>query len=160
MRLPRSTWLARRRIVRYCAFLADHADRLGYAEVRPMRSFETPYMTVPAHDTDCSESSAMILHASGVRVPWVKDGAGYTGTALATLGHIPLRKSRRGDLAVFVSDAHPDGVHMVILTQGGMFHSDPMVWSHGRPGVDRMPLSQMRAGFPGDHTVILRGVPS
>jgi hypothetical protein len=149
----------RKRMAQYMDFLHHRSSELGYAEVRPMRSFPTPFLHVPAHDTDCSESTAIITEASGAPTPYVSNDAGFTGTMLATLPRISLRKSRRGDLVVFVAPERPTGDHVVMLRNGGMFKADPLVWSHGGPGVDVMPLSHMKAGFPGHEAVVLRNVP-
>lgn len=155
---------ARRHLVRYRAclfanFLTIRRARLPYAEVRPMRSFFTRWCSMPKAATDCSESTSMILGASGAPTPYVVNNAGYTGTQLATLPHIPFHETRRADLAVFVNPARPNGDHVVMLLQGGRRVSDPLVWSHGRPGVDVMRLSQMKAGFPGCAVVFLKSVP-
>lgn len=150
----------------YGWILKDKAGAsMAYAEVRPMQSFLTPWGRIPAHPTDCSESTAMIAHASGAPTPYVTGSIaagfqGYTGTMLANLKHIPKVLTRRGDFAVFSNPDHPDGVHVVMLLQSGWWRRDPLVWSHGRPGVDVMPLSQMAAGFPGDTITYLQAVPA
>lgn len=156
----------RRHIVRhkmclYAMFLYARRQFLPYAEARPMRSFITRWCTLPKFPTDCSESTSMIADASGAPTPYVTGPpyAGFTGTQLAKLEHIPYSQTRRGDFAVFVHPARPNGDHVVMLLQGGRRHSDAQVWSHGRPGVDIMPLSRMKAGFPGCSVVFLRTVP-
>jgi cell wall-associated NlpC family hydrolase len=152
----------RARAIAYANFLTKNAHAMPYAEVRPMRSINTPYMHVPEWPTDCSESTDIILKASGAPMPEidVKAGSGYTGTDLADLLHIPLRRTRRADLVVFADAGSPSGHHVVMLLQSGRWHRDPLVWSHGRPGVDVMPLSQMKRGFPGSVAVCLRSVPA
>lgn len=150
---------ARRAMCRYANYLYTQRAEMSYAEVRPMRSFHTPFMTVPAHATDCSESTALVARGAIAPTPYVVDDEGYTGTQLATLPHIPFSETRRGDFAVFVAPERPTGDHVVMLLQGGRRKSDPLVWSHGRPGVDVMPLSKMKAGFPDHKTVYLKTVP-
>jgi hypothetical protein len=140
-------------------YLYRNRARMGYAEVRPMLSFHTPAHTVPAHPTDCSESLSMVARIAGAPTPYVKDNFGFTGTMLATLPHISFSQTRRGDFAVYVAPERPGGDHVVMLMQGGRHRHNPVVWSHGRPGVDMMPLSEMTAGFPGREVVFLRTVP-
>lgn len=164
MRKHRLSNRMRRRIVRhrmclFAEFLYARRSRLLYEQVRPMRSIKTRWCKFPPHPTDCSESTAMIAHASWAPTPYVKDGAGYTGTMLATLPHVAHSQSRRGDFVVFVSAEHPAGEHVVMLLQGGRRKVDPLVWSHGHNGVDVMPLSEMQAGFPGYRAVYLKTVP-
>lgn len=151
--------LVRSRAIAFANFLYIRRWQLPYAEVRPMRSFFTKWCQMPPAATDCSESTSMILGASGAPTPYVRDNQGYTGTQLATLPHIAFKETRRADLAVFVNPARPGGDHVVMLLEGGRRHSDPKVWSHGRPGVDIMPLSEMKRGFPGCAVVFLRSVP-
>ncbi len=163
MRRP-MTGALRRRLVRhrmclYAEFLHARASLMAYAEVRAMRSFHTKWMQLPQHATDCSESCAMIARASWAPTPYVQNDLGFTGTMLATLPHISFSQTRRADFAVFVHPDRPTGDHVVMFLQGGRRHADPMVWSHGSPGVHEMPLSDMQAGFPGHATVYLRSVP-
>jgi hypothetical protein len=124
-----------------------------------MRSFPTKYGKVPAHPTDCSESSALILQASGAPTPYVVKRQGYTGTMLATLPHISKRSTRRGDFAVFVNAQNPTGEHVVILLQGGRWHSDPLCFSHGSPGAYIWPLSTEHHYHESSSIVYLRAVP-
>lgn len=149
----------RKRAYEYAMYLYAHRTRLFYAEVRPMRSFPTPWLHLPRAATDCSESTAIILQASGAPTPYVIEKLGYTGTMLARLPHIRRWFARRGDLVCFKNAANPGGVHVVMLLQGCRWHRDPLVWSHGGPGVDLMPLSHMAYGFPGFEMVFLRAVP-
>jgi hypothetical protein len=143
----------------FANFLFLRRARLGYQEVRPMRSFFTKWCRMPRAPLDCSESTSMIARASGAPTPYVVNMQGFTGTQLAHLPHIPLSASRRGDFVVFVHPDRPMGDHVVMLLEGGRRHADPRVWSHGRPGVDVMSLSQMVRGFPGHRVVVLRTVP-
>lgn len=155
----------RQRMVTYANYLYVHRSHLGYEEYRPMRSFQTAWCHLPEHDTDCSESLSMIAHASGAPTAYVTPSgggyAGYTGTMLAHLPHIGIHHARRGDFAVVgITSSTPGGQHVVMLLQRGLYHPDPIVWSHGAPGVDEMPLSQMLTGWPGEAYAILRSVPA
>lgn len=152
-------WRVRRAMEKYARYLYAQRARLGYAEVRPMRSFPTPYMRVPAHDTDCSESSAIVAQASGAPTPYVRDREGYTGTMLDTLPHIEKKATRRGDFAVFVRPGVPTGEHVVILLQGGRRYTDPLVFSHGAPGAYIVRLSQEASYHRGASIVFLKSVP-
>jgi hypothetical protein len=150
----------RARIVGYLDWLYLRRIHLGYAMARPMRSYPTRYEQLPEHDTDCSESSAIVLEASGAPPVFKVGPLCYTGTFLSQCKHIPKRFTRRGDAVVICTAAEPMGAHMVLLLQGGMWRRDPLVWSHGRPGADVMPLSQMLEGFPTRTRVVyLRTVP-
>lgn len=150
----------RARIAAYLDFLRRHASQLPYEEYRAMRSYPTAYMHVPSHPTDCSESSAVVLEASGAPTDFKVGALCYTGTFLSQLLHIPKYRSRRGDAVVICTAAYPEGAHMVLLLQGGLFHRDPLCFSHGRPGVDVMPISQMVAGFAATRVVYCRTVPT
>lgn len=154
----------RRRMMGWVETLYAQRSRLGYAEYRPMRSFLTPHGSLPPHDTDCSEISSMIAHGSGAPTPYVTYSKtsgyqGYTGTMLAELKHIPRWQTRRGDFVVYVHPDRPGGDHVAVLTQGGLWHRDPTVFSHGGPGAWAGTVSQELSWHPGCHTVYLRAVP-
>jgi hypothetical protein len=158
--LPLQSLRARRvraRIIEFCDFLYTHRSQLPYDPVRPMRSFWTPFLTVPSHATDCSESSALILRACGAPTPFVAGLQGNTSTMLARLQRIPRRRARRGDLVVFEATAE-HAAHVVILQQGG-WRRDPLMFSHGMAGVFRSTLSAEASYHRGQPMVFLRSVP-
>ncbi len=149
----------RRRAIKYANWLTVNQKNMPYSETDPARSegwAHAKLQTKIPGAPDCSMSTGIILKAAGCPTPFMENGTEYTGTMLATLPHIPLSQTRRGDLVVFGAGT---GKHVVMLLQGGRWHADPIVWSHGRPGIDVMPLSEMEAGFPGDPVTFLRAVP-
>lgn len=165
--IPYQTFRAyrvRRAMWNYGWILYDHArTSLAYEQYRPMRSFLTPYGHLPAHATDCSESTSLIARASGAQTPWVTGDAqhgflGYTGTMLAKLKKIPKVLARRGDFAVFVSHAEPTGEHVVMLMQSPWWRTDPLVWSHGTTGIQVWNLSTEAQYHPGCSIVFLQVV--
>jgi hypothetical protein len=102
--------------------------------------------------TDCSGLATCCYKRAGAPDPNANgyDGAGFTGTMLATLPAIPLSSARPGDLAVF--GAFP-GKHVVVIVGTG---ADPLCVSHGGPGDPKeAPLSH----FLGIGTLtVLKGV--
>ena len=124
-----------------------------------MRSFPSALYQVPVHDTDCSELASIIAQAAGAPTPYVVDREGNTTTMLDKLPHIRKRHSRAGDFVVF-SETTEHPAHVVVLRQGGRWHSDPIVFSHGEPGVHVWPLSQEVRYHAGQPVHFLRSVPA
>jgi hypothetical protein len=90
---------------------------------------------------DCSEMVTEVCHMGGLRDP---NGlgyryAGYTGTMLAHLPHYTdPAQAAIGALVVFGPGT---GEHVSMVYTPG---KDPLLQSHGRPGMDRWRLSQER----------------
>lgn len=90
---------------------------------------------------DCSEMVTELLHWVGCADP---NGlhyryAGYTGTMLAHLPHYTNpRGAGVGALVVFGPGS---GEHVSMVYEPG---ADPLLQSHGRPGLDRWRLSEER----------------
>ena len=147
---------ARNSLVAWGYWAHNHRNYIHYAESRPI-----PVNLAPGSlpfTTDCSGIVTMFAKWSGISDPNGAgySGWGYTGTLLAHLQHIPFHNTWRGDLVVFGGGT---GTHVVMLLGGGFRQSDPPVASHGHPGADDpsvMPLSSMRARFPGQPVTYLR----
>ena len=103
---------------------------------------------------DCSEFATEICKWAGLADPngLAYRYAGYTGTMLAHLPHYTdARHALTGALAVF--GRYP-GHHVVLVKEPDAHKGDPLVWSHGRPGVDVVRLSEMAARQPSPVTLL------
>jgi hypothetical protein len=141
-----STVMTRRQaIVNACQWGIRNRTKISYGQIRPIPVNLAPF-SLP-FTTDCSGFVTLMAKWSGNPDPNGNgfDGQGYTGIMLTHLKHIPLRKTWRGDLAVF--GAYP-GLHVVTLLQGGSQDADPAVASHGSGvGPGRYSLSQVASFF-------------
>lgn len=101
-----------------------------YAEVRPIPNVGVRQLPIT---TDCSGLVTILYRWAGLPDPngVNYDGQGYTGTLLQHLPHCGLQDTKRGDLVVFGPGT---GQHVVMLLEGGMYNSNPLVVSHGQEG--------------------------
>lgn len=147
-------WVWRQRLRRQVAWARSAPTRWMYAETRPipLARFKTRELPIT---TDCSGFVTGLFYAAGAPDPNHQgyDGEGYTGTMLDYLRAIAKSSLRFGDLIVFGS--YP-GVHVVMVIEPGRSPDwDPVVLSHGRPGLDVMALSRMTLDFPGQPVTCL-----
>ncbi len=136
---------------------ASKNPQISWGEIRPI-PVNAPPFALPRR-TDCTGLITLICRWRGAPDPNGRayDGAGYTGTMLAHLRHIPRWQARRGDIIVFGD--YP-GLHGVQLLQGG-WRPDPLIGSHGwdgEPAIHR--LSWEAGGFPRATVTYLRLVPA
>lgn len=116
--------------------LVAQAEKVHYAEIRPMRSkaIDTALelaqaLARPTGITlDCSESVTLLCHIAGLDDPngLGYNGAGYTGTMLDHLEHYSNpRAAGIGALCVFGPGT---GEHVCMVRHPG---PDPVLFSHG-----------------------------
>ena len=89
---------------------------------------------------DCSEFGSYALKVAGL---WPFSGPGYTGSHLTDLPdhYTDGKRARVGALVVFGLDHDPHGVHEAVVWDPDPTGGDPVVASHGRPGFDRLRVS-------------------
>ena len=98
---------------------------------------------------DCSEFCPWVLKCAGL---WRLSEPGYTGSHLALLPHYTdARQALTGALIVFGPGS---GHHEAIVWKPDPVKGNPILASHGRPGFDRVTLSELAAsqaaeGYPG-----------
>lgn len=144
----------RSRIVAEARWGVANEPQIHYAEVRPI-PLEPPRQ-LPL-TTDCSGFATCCYRWAGAPDPngLGYNGAGYTGTLLAHLEHVPIAALAAGDLIVFGT---MPGHHVVIVTEPG---PDPLVVSHGwEGGPQEWRLSQEARYQAGRPAFGLRGLPS
>lgn len=91
---------------------------------------------------DCSEFGSKSLAVAGL---WPFNGPGWTGSHLEDFkGHTYTdgKLARVGALVVFGLDHDADGVHEAVVWEADEMGGDPVVASHGRPGLDRLRVSE------------------
>lgn len=131
-----ATQTQRNHLVRLAYFLSKYAERVDYAEVRPMSTRSLTQTQLQCrlesggHITcDCSESVTMMFRMAHLMDPngLGYDGYGYTGTMLEHLPHFTdWNKAHRGTLIVFGGGT---GTHVVMVTSPN--GDNPDVYSHG-----------------------------
>lgn len=98
---------------------------------------------------DCSEFCPWILKCAGC---WHWSSPGYTGSHLQLL---PVyEKAKAAGLGALVVFGPGDGHHEAIVYRPDPKGGNPLLQSHGRPGMDRVSLRDMQArqtaaGHPG-----------
>ena len=90
---------------------------------------------------DCSEFGSYVLKCAGMW-PWHEPG--YTGSHLQLLHdhYTDGKRARAGALVVFGLAHDPNGVHEAVVWEADAKGGDPIVASHGRPGFDKLRVSQ------------------
>jgi len=159
--MPRLTHNQRVGLVSRANYLYEHRWSLGYSEVRPFRLRSLATLTSlfaqgqGPTDYDCSASIIEMYYLVGAQDPGGYKFSGYGNTAsmLGWLHHhyTEAHHALPGAIAIFNADRSPYYQHACMVIQSG---NDPLLFSHGRPGVDRQPLSWIQHGFSG-HTVFL-----
>lgn len=88
---------------------------------------------------DCSEFGSYALKCAGL---WHWSEPGYTGSHLQLLPrYTDGKKARPGALVVFGLKHDPTGVHEAVVYEADKSGGDPIVASHGRPGFDKLRVS-------------------
>ena len=142
-------------------FLYRNRGMLGYAQIRPAPIYSRVELAgkfkagTPVNVWDCSASMVMICHLAGLKDP---TGFGYSGVLHQILGNTEsiagfLNKhytnpenAHLGALVVIGLNLPLGSQHVVMVTVPG---KDPEVWSHGMPGVRKLPLSSEMTAHPG-----------
>ena len=90
---------------------------------------------------DCSEFGSFVLKCAGL---WHSTAPGFTGSHLSSLPvhYTDGRIARPGALVVFGLAHDPNGVHEAVVWEADPQGGDPVVASHGRPGFDKLRVSQ------------------
>ena len=119
-------------------YLREHEPQVHYLQRRPMASVRITEPALRARlDTggdiamDCSEAVTALCKWAGLRDPngLGYNGAGFTGTLLASLPHYTNPAvARIGALVVYGPGT---GEHVSMVLQPG---PDPLLWSHGLEG--------------------------
>lgn len=121
---------ARAAIVAYWRWAIANADRIGYAETRPMRQMDA--LKQLPQTNDCSTEVTKSVKFAGLPDPngLAYNGLGYTGTLLNHCRHIAQAQAKAGDLAVL--GPYP-GHHVVVLLEDGIANGrNPLCGSHGK----------------------------
>jgi hypothetical protein len=160
----------RQAIVGHALWGVANEGQIHYAETRPIPNVPVRHLPIT---TDCSGFATIIAKWAGAPDPnghhfelVHEEGgvgfAGFTGDMLNHLMHVPREDTQPGDLVVFVGVAplqdHPE--HVVILTESGREHADPLVVSHGREaGPEKCPLSAVKGAHAVQPIRYLRLIP-
>lgn len=135
------TKLARQRamVVAFAHWGIAHADKIHWAEVRPIPRVTPGKLPALPFTTDCSGFVTMAHQYAGLPDPNNNgyNGQGWTETLLDHNKHIPLALVKPADDIVY--GARP-GAHTAIILRGG---KDPITASHGREaGPEYVKVSQ------------------
>lgn len=102
---------------------------------------------------DCSASSVEAFYISGLKDPtgYGFKGYGNTSNILEFLkGHYTSpEKALPGALAVFNANLALSEQHVAIVGDEGSGTKNPIMFTHGGPGFQRMRLEDLQAGFAG-----------
>lgn len=101
---------------------------------------------------DCSEFVPYALKLAGL---WRWSEPGWTGSHLQLLPrYTDGKQARPGAIVVCGLDTNPNGKHEMIVHTADPKGGDPIVDSHGRPGLDRLRVSQIAAGSLSGHVYL------
>lgn len=102
---------------------------------------------------DCSEFAPYALKVAGL---WHWPQPGWTGSHLQLLPdhYTDGKRARPGALVVFGLAHDPAGVHEAIVVKADPGGGDPLVMSHGRPGLDRLRVSAFSGPYFAGHTYL------
>ena len=97
---------------------------------------------------DCSEFGSYVLKCAGL---WHWSEPGWTGSHLKLLPdhYTDGKQARPGALVVFGLDTDPNGKHEAVVWKADPKGGDPVVASHGRPGFDKLRVSQFGGELSG-----------
>jgi hypothetical protein len=128
----------RNKIVQWCHYFNEHANQIGYEQIRPFPLYKEAELEskINAGDTlgewDCVGSSDEIFYLVGLKDPTGFDyvGDGNTDTMLAYLKdhYTDPAHAKPGALVIFGADLPLSSQHVCIVTESG---SDPQLFSHG-----------------------------
>ncbi len=139
----------RKRLVAELGYLLRVHGEIGYSEERPIPLKRILHHQWPVR-TDCSGLITAAFYAAGFPDPngLHYSGEGYTGTMMTHLTPIASWMRKPGDLIIF---GYYPGLHVVALLE--TTSSDPLVFSHGHPGLpddpSTYPLSRFIDYFSG-----------
>lgn len=151
--MPKVTPAQRRHIAELLDLFAQHASQLDYPlhDVRGSADAATWRLSEAAMrrrlaaggrlQFDCSQFATQVLRWAGLKDPngLDYDHAGYTGTMLS---HLPrYTNPARGYVGSLVVYGPGTGDHVSMIGSPG---PDPLLVSHGRPGLDLVRLSEQR----------------
>lgn len=142
-------------------YLIEHANLVGYAEVRPMPTAHLTFADIKslfAEDKkitmDCSEAVTLLFRLAGLKDPngLNYNGAGFTGSLLQ---HLPrcgsLDQAHEGALLVF---GKASGTHVCMVLEHD--NTDPLLFSHGAEiGPLRIRLSDEQPAHIGEPITLL-----
>ena len=148
-----ATHAQRRHVAHFLDFCAAHPSGLLYpaGDQRTNRDGISWHLTEKHFDRlltgggkwqgDCSEFGSYALKLAGL---WPWPDPGYTGSHLRLLTdhYTDGKRARTGALVVFGLDHDPTGVHEAVVWEPDQAGGDPVVASHGRPGFDKLRVSQ------------------
>jgi hypothetical protein len=101
---------------------------------------------------DCSEFCPYVLKCAGL---WHWSQPGYTGSHLQLLPrYTDGKQARPGAIVVCGLDLDPNGKHEMIVHTADPKNGDPIVDSHGRPGLDRLRVSEIARGSLAGHVYL------
>lgn len=154
---------ARHRALAIWRYLYTERARVGYppGDVRTMTinhvdTFAELEQLVDSGklEIDCSQTVQLVCHVAGWRSPsgtYAIDG--YTGTMLAG----PCRHFSDARLAFLMSIVvfgPGTGVHTAFVIEPDHLHGNPLLGSHGGPGMDRVRLRDMSRYLPAPVTFL------
>ena len=102
---------------------------------------------------DCSEFGSYALKVGGL---WRWSEPGWTGSHLKLLPHhyTDGKRARAGALVVCGLHADPNGKHEMVVYEADPHGGDPVVASHGRPGFDKLRVSEIARGGLAGHVYL------
>lgn len=148
------TTVQRDALVYNASFLLSNGARLGYSQVRPLKFYTKSQLEAKfsakqdVNEFDCSGSIMQLYFMSGCKDPsgYHFDGDGNTVTMLAHLKHYErAADAHAGALVVFGANLPLALQHVCMVWEQG---ADPIVWSHGQPGVELLKLSEETVAHP------------
>jgi hypothetical protein len=143
------------------SYLVRKSGQVGYRMLRPMATrsiasfdalkakFDVAGIVI---EPDCSEMFTLICHVVGAACPTgytYESGDGNTATIAAHLSHHYANgKYAKPGAAILFDLGEPlDRQHIASVHIADPLHGDPVVFNHGAPGCQFMPLSWLAAGF-------------
>lgn len=144
------------------AYLVHHSGQVGYDQLRPMetrniKTFDELKAKFIGHagivmSPDCSETFTLICHVIGAKCPTgfsYDSGLGNTETIAAHLSHHyeDAKLALPGAAILFDLDRPLPEQHIASVHIADPHHGDPIVFNHGGPGCQFMPLSWLTPGF-------------
>jgi hypothetical protein len=142
-------------------WMLANSGLFGYDQVRPFQLLTKAEMQAAftakraIDDLDCTASIIESCYITGLKDPggFSYNGRGNTETMLE---HLPChytdpKAAMPGAIVIFNADMALSTQHAAVVLEAG---TDPEVWTHGGPGIEKMPLSWLQSAFKGS-TVFL-----